>query len=228
VAKAESDGDWSSSEAHYVNVVPPIVPHPDRIKSFASEAAFEKWLAAHHDNESEIWIKIHKKNSGLTSVTPEQALDVCLSWGWIDGIRKSFDERSFLQRYSPRGRRSTWSQINRQHVARLVAAGRMTPHGQRQVDAARADGRWDAAYAPIRATSEASVPDDLRAAILADPRAQKTYRTLNKANLFALAFRTNAMKTPAGRATKVAALVAMLARGETIMPNPSTRRRTSG
>jgi uncharacterized protein YdeI (YjbR/CyaY-like superfamily) len=129
---------------------------------------------------------------------------------------------------SPRGRRSTWSQINRQHVARLVAAGRMTPHGQRQVDAARADGRWDAAYAPIRASSEASVPDDLRAAILADPRAQKTYRTLNKANLFALAFRTNAMKTPAGRATKVAALVAMLARGETIMPNPSTRRRTSG
>ena len=204
-----------------------VVPHPGRIKSFASEAAFEKWLAAHHDKEPEIWIKIHKKDSGLASVTPAQALDTCLCWGWIDGIRKSFDERSFLQRYTPRGRRSPWSQINRQHVARLIAAGRMTPQGHRQVDAAKADGRWDAAYAPMRATSEASVPDDLRAAILADPRATKTYRTLNKANLFALAYRTNAMKTPAGRAAKVAALVAMLARGETIMPNPSAPRTAS-
>jgi uncharacterized protein YdeI (YjbR/CyaY-like superfamily) len=207
--------------------VSPIVPHPGRIKSFASEAAFEKWLAAHHDSESEIWIKIHKKHSGLASVTPGQALDICLCWGWIDGIRKAFDERSFLQRYTPRGRRSTWSQINREHVARLVAAGRMTAHGQRQVDAAKADGRWDAAYASIRTTSEASVPDDLRAAILANPRAKKTYRTLNKANLFALVYRTNAMKTPAGRARKIAALVAMLARGETIVPNPSAPRTVS-
>jgi uncharacterized protein YdeI (YjbR/CyaY-like superfamily) len=204
-----------------------ILPQPGRIKSFASEAAFEKWLAAHHDNEPEIWIKIHKKDSGLASVTPAQALDSCLCWGWIDGIRKAFDERSFLQRYTPRGRRSTWSQINREHVARLVAAGRMTPHGQRQVDSAKADGRWDAAYAPIRATSEASVPDDLRAAILRNPRAKKTYRTLNKFNLFALAYRTNAMKTPAGRARKIGALVAMLARGETIVPNPSAPRTAS-
>ena len=202
----------------------PVVPDPRRIKSFATEAAFEKWLAAHHDREPEIWLKIHKKHSGLKSVTPGQALDVCLCWGWIDGIRKGFDERSFLQRYTPRGRRSTWSQINREHVARLVAAGRMTPHGQRQVDAAKADGRWDAAYAPMRATSEATLPDDLRAAILADARAKRTYRTLNKANLFALAYRTNAMKTPAGRTRKIAALVAMLARGETIVPNPARRR----
>ena len=204
-----------------------IIPHPGRIKSFASAAAFEKWLAAHHDEEPEIWIKIHKKHSGLASVTLDQALDICLCWGWIDGIRKAFDERSFLQRYTPRRQKSTWSQINRERVARLVAAGRMTPHGQRQVDAARADGRWDAAYAPIRATSEASVPDDLRAAILADPRAKKTYRSLNKMNLFALAYRTNAMKTSAGRARKIAALVAMLARGETIVPNPSAPRTAS-
>lgn len=202
----------------------PIVPQLRRIKEFASQAAFEKWLAAHHDKEPEIWIKIHKKGSGLASVTLAQALDICLCWGWIDAIRKAFDERSFLQRYTPRGRRSTWSQINREHVARLVAAGRMTPHGQRQVDAAKADGRWEAAYAPIRATTEATVPDDLRAAILASPRATKTYRALNKANLFALAYRTNAMKTPAGRARKIAALVAMLARGETIVPNPSASR----
>ena len=84
---------------------------------------------------------------------------MALCWGWIDGIRKSFDERSFLQRYTPRRARSIWSQINRDHVARLIAAGRMTPHGQRQVDAAKADGRWDAAYAPIRSASEATIPD---------------------------------------------------------------------
>ena len=201
----------------------PVIPDPRRIKTFENEAAFETWLAAHHAAEPEIWIKIHKKESGLASVTPAQALDVVLCWGWIDGLRKGFDARSFLQRYTPRGRKSRWSQINRDHVARLVAAGRMTPHGQRQVDAARADGRWDAAYAPMRATTVSTVPEDLRAAIEASPRAKKTFRSLSKANLFALAFRTNALKTPAGRAKKIAALVAMLARGETIRP-PSTAR----
>ena len=178
----------------------------------------------HHDREPEIWIKIHKKASGLASVTPAQALDVVLCWGWIDGIRKAFDDRSFLQRYTPRGRKSIWSQINRDNVARLVAAGRMTPHGQRQVDAARADGRWDAAYAPARATTASTLPADLRAAIDKSPRAKRTFHTLNKQNLFSLAFRTNAMKTPAGRAKKIAALVAMLARGETIVPSPRPRR----
>jgi uncharacterized protein YdeI (YjbR/CyaY-like superfamily) len=202
----------------------PVVPDPRRIKTFDTETAFEKWLAAHHDTEPEVWIKIHKKSSGLASVTPAQALDVVLCWGWIDAIRKGLDEQSFLQRYTPRGRKSRWSQINREHVARLAAAGRMRPAGQRQVDAAKADGRWDAAYAPIRATTTATVPDDLRAAIEASPRARKTFRTLNKQNLFALAFRTNAMKTPAGRAKKIAALVDMLARGETIAPNPSAPR----
>jgi uncharacterized protein YdeI (YjbR/CyaY-like superfamily) len=201
-----------------------VVPDPRRVKSFESESAFEAWLSAHHDTEPEVWIKIHKKASGLPSVTPEQALDVVLCWGWIDGLRKAFDERSFLQRYTPRGRKSRWSQINREHVARLVAAGRMTPHGQRQIDAAKADGRWDAAYAPIRATTASTVPRDLRDAINANPRAKRTFRTLNKQNLFALAFRTNAMKTPAGRARKIAAVVAMLARGETILPNRPVRR----
>jgi uncharacterized protein YdeI (YjbR/CyaY-like superfamily) len=201
----------------------PVVPDPRRIKTFESEAAFERWLAGHHDTEPEVWIKVHKKSSGLASVTPAQALDVALCWGWIDGLRKGFDERSFLQRYTPRGRKSNWSQINREHVARLVAAGRMTPHGQRQVDAARADGRWDAAYAPMRATTASTVPDDLRAAIEANSRAKRTFRTLNKLNLFGLAFRTSAMKTAAGRARKIAALVAMLARGETIVPNTPTR-----
>jgi uncharacterized protein YdeI (YjbR/CyaY-like superfamily) len=196
----------------------PIIPDPKKIKSFRSAAAFEVWLAANHARETELWLKIHKKDSGLPTVTYAQALDVALCWGWIDGIRKTFDERSFLQRFTPRRGRSVWSQINRDHVARLTAAGRMTPHGQRHVDAAAADGRWDAAYAPIRSATEATIPDDLRASIEANPRARKTFRTLGRQNLFALAFRTNNMKTPAGRARKIAALVAMLARGETIVP----------
>ena len=196
----------------------PVIPDPRKIKSFRTEAAFAAWMKANHARETEIWLKIHKKGSGLPTVSNTQALDVALCWGWIDGIRKSFDDRSFLQRYTPRRPRSIWSQINRDHVARLITAGRMTPHGQRQVDAAKADGRWDAAYAPIRSANEATVPEDLRAAIEANPRARKTFRTLGRLNLFALAFRTNNMKTPAGRAKKIAALVAMLARGETIAP----------
>jgi len=193
-------------------------PDPRRIKTFASEAAFESWLAKHHDKWPELWIKVHKKGSGLRSITHEQALEVCLCWGWIDGIRKPFDERSFLQRFSPRAAKSMWSQVNRDRVARLIAAGRMTEHGQRHIDAAKADGRWAAAYAPMASTTVKTVPADLRAAIKANPRAQKTFETLNKANLFSLAFRTNAMKTPAGRAKKIAELVAMLARGKVIVP----------
>jgi uncharacterized protein YdeI (YjbR/CyaY-like superfamily) len=200
----------------------PIIPNPKKIKSFRTEAAYEAWLRANHTSETEVWLKIHKKDSGMPTVTHAQALDVALCWGWIDGIRKAFDERSFLQRFTPRKARSVWSQINRDHVARLTAAGRMMPHGQRQVDAAKADGRWAAAYAPIRSATEATIPDDLRASIEANPRARKTFRTLGRQNLFALAFRTNNMKTPAGRARKIAALVAMLERGETIVPE--TRR----
>ena len=147
-----------------------------------------------------------------------QALDVALCWGWIDGLRKSFDERSFLQRFTPRRPKSIWSQVNREHVGRLESAGRMTEHGRRHVDAAKADGRWAAAYAPIRLATEAGVPKDLREAIATNHRASKTYKSLGKMNLFALAFRVNNMKTLAGRAKKIADLVAMLARGETIVP----------
>lgn len=199
----------------------PVVPDPKKIKSFRTEAAFEKWLSAHHDRETEVWLKVHKKSSGLPSITTAEALDVALCWGWIDGIRKSLDEQSFLQRYSPRTARSVWSQINRDNVARLIRAGRMTPHGLRQVDLAKADGRWAAAYAPIRSATQATIPADLRAAIEANPRARQTFETLGRMNLFALAFRTNHMKTAAGRARKIAALVAMLARGETIVPEKS-------
>lgn len=201
----------------------PIIPDAKKIRSFRTEAAFERWLSANHARETELWLKIHKKDSGMPTVTYAQALDVALCWGWIDGIRKSFDDCSFLQRFTPRRARSVWSQINRDHVGRLISAGRMTTHGQRHVEAAKADGRWAAAYAPIRTVTEAGIPDDLRAAIGANARARKTFRSLGRLNLFALAYRTNSMKTPAGRAKKIATLVAMLARGESIVPERSNK-----
>jgi uncharacterized protein YdeI (YjbR/CyaY-like superfamily) len=206
----------------------PIIPDPRRIKSFRTAAAFAAWLRANHEKQPELWLRIYKKDSGRPTVTAAEALDAALCWGWIDSTRKSFDEHSFLQRYSPRGLRSVWSQINREHVARLTAAGRMAPPGQRHVEAAKADGRWDAAYAPMRSASETTLPADLRAAIDANPRARKTFRTLGRQNLFALAFRTSRLRTPAGRAKKIAALVDMLARGETVVPErprPGAKRR---
>ncbi len=147
----------------------PVVPNPAAIKAFRTEAAFSAWLEKHHASAAEVWLRVYKKDSGVPSITIGQALDVVLCWGWIDGIRKAYDDQSYLQRYTPRRPKSVWSQINRDHIARLTAAGRMTPHGQRQVDAARADGRWDAAYAPMRSASTETVPDDLRAAIEASP-----------------------------------------------------------
>lgn len=208
------DWDWRKVSGSVAS----ITPNPKKIKSFPTEAAFEAWMQSNHAREAEIWLKIHKKGSGLPTVTQAQALDVVLCWGWIDGIRKSLDAQSFLQRYTPRRPRSIWSQVNREHVARLTAAGRMTEHGQRQVEAAKADGRWDAAYAPARDITAATIPADLRAAIESNPRAYKVFGTLNRVNLFALVFRTNNMKTAAGRARKIAELVSTLARGHAIVP----------
>ncbi|HYW50204.1 MAG TPA: YdeI/OmpD-associated family protein [Gemmatimonadaceae bacterium] len=196
----------------------PVIVDPAHVRSFTAPAAFEKWLGANHARAPELWLRIYKKDSGKPTVTYKQALDVALCWGWIDGIVKSFDDESYVQRFTPRRAKSIWSQVNRDNVARLVASGRMTPNGLIHVDAAKADGRWDAAYAPIRTASAGTLPDDLRAAIEASPRALETFRTLGKQNLFALGFRTNAMKTAAGRTRKIAALVAMLEKGETIVP----------
>ncbi len=206
----------------------PIVPDPARIRSFSSEAAFEKWLRTNHAREPEIWLRIYKKATGTPTVTHAQALDVALCWGWIDGIRKSYDEVSFLQRFTPRRARSVWSQVNRDHVARLVAGGRMQAAGVQQVDAAKADGRWDAAYAPIRTHTADSIPDDLRTAINANAKARRTFQTLGRMNLFALTFRTNNMRTPAGRTRKIAQLVDMLASGDTIVPEPAVGSRRPG
>ena len=113
---------------------------------FKTAESFYKWLGKNHDKADEVWIKIHKVGSGLKSITPKEAIDVVLCWGWIDGLRKGFDDKSFLQRYSPRTKKSVWSQINVDNVARLIKEGRMTEHGLKQVEAAKADGRWDRAY----------------------------------------------------------------------------------
>ena len=190
------------------------VINTDSIRSFADEKKLEAWMRKNHDKAPELWLKIHKKGSGQKSVTPAEAIDVMLCWGWIDGLRRGFDDKSFLQRYTPRRAKSLWSQINREHVARLTKAGRMTAHGQKHIDAAKKDGRWKAAYAPMRA------------AIDENARAKEKFATLSRANLFALSFRTNNMKTPEGRARKIATLVAMLARGETIVPQavPGTKK----
>jgi uncharacterized protein YdeI (YjbR/CyaY-like superfamily) len=195
-----------------------VVPEPGKIRTFRTEAAFEAWMRKNHAREREVWVRIYKKDSAVTSIAIAEALDVVLCWGWIDGIRKAFDQRSYLQRYTPRRAKSVWSQINREHVARLTKTGRMTPHGQRQVDAAKADGRWSAAYAPMRDALDANFPSDLRKAIDANPRARRTFQSLGRQNLYALAFRTTNMRTAAGRARKIAALVGMLERGETPYP----------
>ena len=207
----------------------PIVPNPRKIKSFRTEAAFAAWMKANHARETEIWLKIHKKGSGLPTVTNAQALDVALCWGWIDGLRKGFDDKSFLQRYSPRTKKSVWSQINVDNIARLIKEGRMTEHGLEQVEAAKADGRWDRAYR-IKGTK---MPADLQAAIDAEPKARRMFDKLNAQNRFALAFRTQNMKTESGRRKKIESFVAMLKRGETIHPqkaatSPSRGRSPSG
>ena len=193
----------------------PIKVDPAHVHEFADAEAFYDWLSRHHDKQDEVWIKIHKVDSGLTSITAKQAIDVVLCWGWIDAVRKGFDDKSFLQRYTPRGKKSIWSQINVDNVARLVDEERMTRHGLREVEAAKADGRWDRAYGSGKGLK---IPDDLQAAIDASPEAKAMLARLTEQNRFALAFRTHNMKTEAGRRKKIETFVAMLERGEMIHP----------
>ncbi len=193
----------------------PVKVDPEKVRAFKDAASFYKWLAKHHDKTDEVWIKIHKLDSGLKSITPKEAIDVVLCWGWIDGLRKGLDKQSFLQRYSPRGRKSVWSQINVDNIARLIKEGRMTEHGLAHVEAAKADGRWDRAYGSGKSMK---IPADLQAAIDAEPSAKVMLANLSAQNRFALAFRTHNMKTEAGRKKKIEAFVGMLKRGETIYP----------
>lgn len=191
----------------------PVTVPLEKLREFEDFRAFYDWLEVHHDIEDEVWIRIFKKASGRATISPVEAIDAVLCWGWIDAIKKSWDEISFVQRYCPRRSKSVWSQINRDNVARLTEMGLMTPHGLIHVEAAKKDGRWDAAYAT---TQEA--PADLLAAIAASPAAQKTYDQLTAQNRFALIFRTVGLKTEAARTRKIAGFVDMLARGQTIYP----------
>lgn len=181
--------------------------------AFASQQDFEDWLDAEHERSDGLWLKIAKKASGHPTVTYAEALDVALCYGWIDGQKGSYDEEWFVQRFTPRRARSTWSKINVEKVAVLEAAGRIRPAGARQVEAAKADGRWDAAYAGAKT---ATVPDDLQAALNASPGAAAFFGTLTSANRYAILYRVQEAKKPETRAARIAKFVAMLERGETI------------
>jgi uncharacterized protein YdeI (YjbR/CyaY-like superfamily) len=201
-----------------------VVPDPKAIRPFANEAAFEAWLKKNHDRATEVWIKVFKKGSGTPSIDWMQAVDVALCWGWIDGIRKALDDEAFLQRYTPRKGKSRWSQINVERVKRLTKAGRMTPHGQAHVDAAKADGRWDAAYAP---PSTIEVPAEFLAAIAGKRVAQKTFAALKKQQTFAIAYRLHHLKTAESRAKLTAKIVAALTRGEDPFPQLVRAKKTA-
>jgi uncharacterized protein YdeI (YjbR/CyaY-like superfamily) len=193
----------------------PVKVDLDKVREFKDAQSFYKWLGKRHGKENELWIKIHKVDSGLKSITPKEAIDVVLCWGWIDAVRKRFDDKSYLQRYTPRSKKSTWSQINVDNVARLIKESRMTEHGIEEVEAAKSDGRWDRAY---KSGKDMKIPDDLQAAIDAEPKAKGMLEKLSAQNRFALAFRIHNMKTEAGRKKKIETFIEMLKRGETIYP----------
>jgi uncharacterized protein YdeI (YjbR/CyaY-like superfamily) len=187
----------------------------DPVLAFESPAAWEEWLAREHASQNGVWVKIAKKATGIATVTHAEALDVALCYGWIDGQRKAFDDQWFVQRFTPRRARSNWSKVNREKVARLVAEGRMQPGGLREVERAKADGRWDAAYDP---PSTATVPPDLQQALDANPAAAATFAGLNSQNRFAILYRVHDAKRPETRARRIETFVAMLAAGDTLYP----------
>lgn len=178
--------------------------------AFDDADAWERWLVANADARG-LWLKIAKKGAAVTTVNYAEALDVALCHGWIDGQKRSFDERFFLQRFTPRRSKSLWSKINIGHVERLIAAGRMREGGLREIDAAKADGRWDAAYDGARSME---VPPELAAALAKNRKAKAFFETLNSTNRYAVCWRVQTAKKPETKATRVDTLVAMLARGE--------------
>jgi uncharacterized protein YdeI (YjbR/CyaY-like superfamily) len=180
---------------------------------FESQAAFEAWLASQPPDAKGAWLRFAKKNASFESLTKAEAIDAALCHGWIDGQLDKYDEQSWLIRFTPRKARSQWSQVNRARAEALIAEGRFLPSGLKQVDQARADGRWDKAYAPA---SKAQVPEDLQAALEASPAAATFFATLTGANRYAILYRIGAVKRPETRARKIADYVAMLERGETL------------
>ncbi|SFK71361.1 YdeI/OmpD-associated family protein [Lysobacter sp. cf310] len=182
------------------------------IELFADAAAWERWLEAHADAPG-LWLKIAKKNQGVVSVSYPQALDVALCHGWIDGLKRSCDERYFLQRFTPRRPRSIWSKINIGKIEVLTAAGRMRAGGLREVEAAQADGRWQGAYESAR---NMEVPEDLEKALKKNAKARRFFEQLDRTNRYAVLWRIATAKKPETRAARIEKLVAMLERGEKI------------
>jgi uncharacterized protein YdeI (YjbR/CyaY-like superfamily) len=193
------------------------VPRDDLpVLPFASPAAWRDWLDEHHATAAGIWVKLGKKGNPEPSVTYPEALDAALCYGWIDGQKATSDDEGYwLQRFTPRRPRSKWSKINRDRATELAEQGEMRPAGLREVQAAKADGRWDAAYSSQRV---ATVPDDLRAALDANPAARDFFATLSSANRYAILYRVEDAKRPETRARRIATFVEMLAEGRTLHP----------
>ena len=186
-------------------------PDPANIRPFGTPAELGAWLEANHGRADELWVKIYKVRTGRPSVTWQEIVIETLCWGWIDGMKRSVDDEVYLQRITPRKPRGAWSQRNREHAERLIAEGRMRPPGLAEVEAARADGRWENAYAPA---SEMDVPDDFVKAVGRDPAARRCYETLNKTNRYAIAYGLTTCKRPETRQRRFDKFLAMLARGE--------------
>ena len=180
---------------------------------FASDAEWEAWLEAHHANPDGVWVKIAKKGSGIASVAYPEVLDTAICFGWIDGRRNAVDDQYFLQRFTPRRARSRWSKINREKAEALIASGRMRPAGLAEVERAKADGRWEAAYA---GQAQITVPDDLQRELDARPGAAAFFAQLNSQNRYAILYRLHDAKRPQTRARRLEKFVAMLEAGETI------------
>ncbi len=189
---------------------------------FTSAREFEAWLEEHHDASPGIWLEFAKKGASLTTPTYAEALDVALCFGWIDAQKKGKDERTWLQRFTPRTRSSKWSRINRDKADALIAAKKMRPAGRAQVDAAKKDGRWEQAY---HGQKTATVPPDLAKALAKNARARRFFDDLDSANRYAILYRLHHTKKPELRAKKVDAFVAMLAEGRKIHETP---RRSGG
>lgn len=179
--------------------------------SFASAAAWEKWLAKHHSGSDGIWLRFFKKNSGAATVTHAEALDEALCSGWIDGQLQKFDEQSWLQKFTPRRPKSIWSKKNIEHAIRLRKAKKMKPAGLKQIEAAKADGRWAKAYDSPKAMQ---VPEDFLRELAKNEKAQKFFETLNRANLYAIGWRLQTAKKTKTREKRMKAILEMLARGE--------------
>jgi uncharacterized protein YdeI (YjbR/CyaY-like superfamily) len=188
------------------------MPAPDDLPvlSFVTQAELEEWLEREHATAPGVYVRLSKKGSGVPSVTYPELVESCLCFGWIDGISRRLDDRFYVQRITPRRPRSVWSQKNVAAVAALAEAGRMRPAGRAAVEAAQADGRWERAYPGAAAMT---VPDDLAAALTAEPAAQRTFEGLDGTNRYAVLWRVHTAATPQTRARRIAALVQTLAEG---------------